>query len=86
MDEPKKYVLLYKNYLGMFNILISKTAENPYTHTQVTGMDIANAHLWINDWVVQKDHTNMDVFPRDKLLNQEDIIKFFSVDIRDYEK
>lgn len=66
----KKYKLLYKNFFGEFNILITETLSQKIQQYNPRVLDIReiyDAHLWINDNIVCKDFTGKELF----LLNEK---------------
>lgn len=59
-----RFKLIYKNFFGEHNILITETTDGKYPsrYTIIPEIEIYNAHIWINDNVVQKNHTGKEIF------------------------
>lgn len=77
----KKYKLIYKNFFGEYNILITQTLsprlqQYNIEHT-LDEREIYNAHLWINDNIVCKNHTGKEIFILNETLSNKRLVEIF---------
>ena len=69
------FKLIYKNFFGKFNIIVTKTVnkKNP-VDTFIPDRELFNAHIWVKDNVVVKNNSNFqDVFSLDKTISDDDL-------------
>ena len=73
--ERKK--LVYKNFFGEFNILITKSTDGKYPsrYTLVPDVEIYDSHIWIHDNVVKKNHTRKEIFMLDSVVSEDELKK-----------
>lgn len=73
--ERKK--LIYKNFFGEYNILITKSTDGKYPskYTLVPDIEIYNSHIWIHDNIVKKNHTEKEIFILDSFVNDDEFRK-----------
>lgn len=78
-----KYHIIYKNYFGDFNILITKSVDSSVKNFSSIAYDreIFDAHIWINDNVVKKNHTGKDILPLDSTINDKELRELFKTNI-----
>jgi hypothetical protein len=79
----ESYRLVYKNFFGEFNILITKTSnrDNSNRNTIISSIEIYNAHIWINDNVVKKNHIGQEFFILDSFISDDELENSFKFDI-----
>ena len=70
-----RFKLIYKNFFGEFNILITETTDGKYPtkYTLIPDIEIYNAHIWINDNVVQKNHTGKEIFLLNSFVDSDEL-------------
>lgn len=71
--------LIYKNFFGECNILItvSNDGKTPHRDTLIPDREIYEAHIWIHDNVVKKNHTRNENFILDSIVSNEDLKRLF---------
>tara|TARA_R110000868_G_scaffold348185_1_gene609136 strand:+ start:1034 stop:1276 length:243 start_codon:yes stop_codon:yes gene_type:complete len=67
--------LIYKNFFGEHNILItiSDDGKTPHRDTLMPDMEIYNSHIWIHDNIVKKNHTGKEIFILDSIVSDDEL-------------
>ena len=70
-----RFKLIYKNFFGEHNILVTETTDGKYPtrHTLIPENEIYNAHIWINDNVVQKNHIGKEIFVLNSFVDNDEL-------------
>ena len=71
--------LIYKNFFGEYNILItiSNNGKTPHVDTLISSREIYQSHIWIHDNVVMKNHTGKEVFILGNQVSDDELKKVF---------
>lgn len=74
-----KKKLIYKNFFGRYKILITKTAseEKFIKCTLVPDIEIYNSHIWIHDNIINKNHTEKEIFILNSFIGDDELKKIF---------
>jgi hypothetical protein len=67
--------LIYKNFFGEYNILItiSDDGKTPHRDTLIPDREIFNSHIWIHDNIVKKNHTGKEIFNLDSIVSDDEL-------------
>ena len=70
-----RFKLIYKNFFGKYNILITETTDGKYPskYTIIPEIEIYNAHIWINDNIVKKNHTREEIFVLNSFVDDSEL-------------
>jgi len=78
-----KYKLIYKNFFGEYNIIVTETTDgkHPSRYVIIPEIEIYKAHVWINDNVVCKNHTDGEIFQLNDFIGNIELRNLFGFDV-----
>lgn len=67
--------IIYKNHFGDFNILVTKTIDGSIKKfsSVASTQEVFDAHIWINDNIVKKNHTGKNILPLDSTVTDKEL-------------
>ncbi len=67
--------LIYKNFFGKYKILITETSDgkHPNNCTLIPAIEIHDSHIWINDNIVRKNHTENENLAKNTFFDYEEL-------------
>jgi len=77
----EKSKIIYKNHFGDFNILITESvsSKNQEHHNSIAcTREYYDAHVWVHDNIVKKNHTHSDLFPLNSFLDDDYLEEVFT--------
>lgn len=78
-EELKYRKLIYKNFFGEYNILItiSSDGKTPHRDTLIPDREIYKSHIWIHDNVVKKNNTKKEILILGSFISDDELKKMF---------
>ena len=75
INDMERKKLIYKNFFGEYNILITKSTDGKYPsrYTLIPDIEIYNSHIWIHDNIIKKNHTPKENFIIDSIINDDEL-------------
>ena len=79
-----KYRIIYKNFYGKYNILITETVViEDRKNSILSSREIYDAHIWVNDSVVKKsiipENDNDIIFALNNTITEKELIDYFGM-------